>query len=101
MKKSISIIFLSLLMIGGACKEKADNEKPKTFLELLEAYERETPIRIETEEIGRYQIYQHPQFRGDIYLLDTKEGKVWQLVEDPKTKQLWWAKQLVEGKEED
>ena len=26
---------------------------------------------------GRYVIYQHPTFRGDQYILDTKTGKVW------------------------
>ena len=26
---------------------------------------------------GRYVIYQHPTFRGDQYLLDTRTGKIW------------------------
>ena len=29
---------------------------------------------------GRYQIFMHPQFRGDQYLLDTATGQVWQLL---------------------
>lgn len=29
---------------------------------------------------GRYVIYQHPTFRGDQFLLDTKTGKIWQMV---------------------
>jgi hypothetical protein len=34
----------------------------------------------EPKQPGRYQIFMHPQFRGDQYLLDTATGQVWQLV---------------------
>jgi hypothetical protein len=33
-----------------------------------------------TPASGRYRIYQHPQFRGDTFLLDTATGRVWQMV---------------------
>jgi hypothetical protein len=31
------------------------------------------------KQAGRYQIFMHPQFRADQYLLDTVTGQVWQL----------------------
>jgi hypothetical protein len=34
----------------------------------------------EAKQPGRYQIFMHPQFGGDQYLLDTATGQVWQLV---------------------
>lgn len=34
----------------------------------------------QAQEAGRFQITQHPQFRGDQFLLDTETGRVWQLV---------------------
>ena len=37
----------------------------------------------------RYEIIMHPTYRADQYLLDTKTGKVWHLVED-KDKTLVW-----------
>ena len=39
---------------------------------------------------NRYQIYLHSTFRADQYLLDTKTGKVWHIVEDPQNKLLIW-----------
>ncbi len=41
----------------------------------------------------RYKIYMHPEFRADQYLLDTKTGRVWHLVED-KNKLLIWEPML-------
>ena len=38
---------------------------------------------------GRYTVYIHPTYRADQYLLDTKNGNIWHLVED-KDKVLIW-----------
>ena len=38
---------------------------------------------------GRYQIVLHPTYRADQYLLDTKTGRTWHLVEG-KDKLLLW-----------
>lgn len=37
----------------------------------------------------RYKVYIHPTYRADQYLLDTKNGHIWHLVED-KDKVLIW-----------
>lgn len=37
----------------------------------------------------RYKIYMHPNIRADKYLLDTKTGIVWQLVQDEKKQTMW------------
>ena len=42
---------------------------------------------------GRYQIIMHPTYRTDQYLLDTKTGHVWHLVEG-KDKLLLWEPML-------
>lgn len=38
---------------------------------------------------GRYVIYQHPTFRGDKYLLDTKTGKTWEFVQTKEGERVW------------
>ena len=38
---------------------------------------------------GRYVIYQHPTFRGEQYLLDTKTGKVWIVAETKDGSTIW------------
>lgn len=38
---------------------------------------------------GRYVIYQHPTFRGDKYLLDTKTGKTWEFVQTKEDERVW------------
>lgn len=37
----------------------------------------------------RYKIYMHPNIRADQYLLDTKTGLIWQLVQDDKKQSMW------------
>ena len=37
----------------------------------------------------RYKIYQHPNIRADKYLLDSKTGIVWNLVEDNNKVLIW------------
>ncbi|WP_426608868.1 hypothetical protein [Bradyrhizobium sp. McL0616] len=37
------------------------------------------PKTAELKQSGRYQIFMHPQFRGDQYLLDSATGQIWQL----------------------
>ena len=44
--------------------------------------------------IRDYQILMHPIVRADQYLLDTKTGQVWHLVEDQKDKFLIWEPML-------
>ena len=63
----------------------------------------------------RYKIYMHPNIRADQYLLDTKTGVVWQLVQDEKKQNMWepmlkfpanelgienWANEYLNKKEE-
>lgn len=38
---------------------------------------------------GRYVIYQHPNFRGDKFLLDTKTGKSWEYVVTKDGERVW------------
>lgn len=38
---------------------------------------------------GRYVIYQHPTFRGDQYLLDTRTGKVWEMAKTKNGETIW------------
>lgn len=38
---------------------------------------------------GRYVMYQHPTFRGDQFLLDTKTGKIWQMVKATDGSVVW------------
>lgn len=39
---------------------------------------------------GRYQIFMHPTFRADQYLLDTKTGRTWQMTQESKEKYMFW-----------
>ena len=63
----------------------------------------------------RYKIYMHPNIRADQYLLDTKTGIIWQLVQDEKKQNMWepmlkfpadelgienWANEYLNKKEE-
>lgn len=38
---------------------------------------------------GRFVIYQHPTFRGDQYLLDTKTGKIWEMAKSKDGTTIW------------
>lgn len=38
---------------------------------------------------GRYVIYQHPTYRGDQYLLDTKTGKIWEMAKSKDGITIW------------
>ena len=38
---------------------------------------------------GRYVMYQHPTVRADQYILDTKTGKTWQLVQAKDGSTVW------------
>jgi hypothetical protein len=98
MKKLIVIIAFSFLIIGIACngtktEQGQEKEKALTFLDLLETYKQ---MNISLSGIGRYQISQHSQFIKNTFLLDTVEGKVWILTENPETKRLLWQKVDVE-----
>ena len=39
---------------------------------------------------GRYQIFMHPTFRADEYLLDTQTGRTWQMTQESKEKYMFW-----------
>jgi len=95
MKKLMSLIVLSLLILGVACtgtNDQPEKEKVPTFLEFLKMQD----IDVALKGTGRYQIYQHSQFARDTFLLDTVEGRVWQLVKDAKTGEILWQKLHVE-----
>lgn len=38
---------------------------------------------------GRYVIYQHPTYRGDQYLLDTRTGKIWEMAKSKDGATIW------------
>ncbi len=38
---------------------------------------------------GRYVLYQHPTVRADQFLLDTKTGKIWQMVKATDGSTIW------------
>ena len=42
-----------------------------------------------TDKNERYKIYMHPNIRADQYLLDTKTGVVWRIIEDDKKALIW------------
>ena len=42
------------------------------------------------KNIGRYQIFMHPTFRADEYLLDTETGRTWQMTQESKEKHMFW-----------
>lgn len=42
------------------------------------------------KDIGRYQIFMHPTFRADEYLLDTQTGKTWQMTQESNEKYMFW-----------
>ena len=42
------------------------------------------------KNIGRYQIFMHPTFRADEYLLDTQTGRTWQMTQESKEKYMFW-----------
>ena len=42
------------------------------------------------QNIGRYQIFMHPTFRADEYLLDTRTGRTWQMTQESKEKYMFW-----------
>ena len=42
------------------------------------------------KDIGRYQIFMHPTFRADEYLLDTQTGRTWQMTQESKEKYMFW-----------
>lgn len=42
------------------------------------------------KNIGRYQIFLHPTFRADEYLLDTQTGRTWQMTQESNEKYMFW-----------
>ncbi len=50
---------------------------------------------------GRYVIYQNPTFRGDQFLLDTKTGKIWQMVKDANNDSVVWQQMFFDCYKED
>jgi len=48
-------------------------------------------------EQGKYQIFMHNQFIKGTYLLNTVNGRVWALYEDPADKHIWWHELDVEN----
>lgn len=42
-----------------------------------------------TDNYERYKIYMHPNIRADQYLLDTKTGVIWHLIEAEKDVLMW------------
>lgn len=42
------------------------------------------------KDMGRYQIFMHPTFRADEYLLDTQTGRTWQMTQESKEKYMFW-----------
>ncbi len=53
----------------------------------------ETPMNYE-----RFKVYYSPRMEKSTFLVDNKEGIVYQLVEDSKTKDLWWKKSFIKDK---
>ena len=41
-------------------------------------------------ERGRFQIFMHPTFRADEFLLDTETGRTWQMTQESKEKYMFW-----------
>ena len=47
-------------------------------------------VKSSQKDIGRYQIFMHPTFRADEYLLDTQTGRTWQMTQESKEKYMFW-----------
>ena len=39
---------------------------------------------------GKYQIFMHPIYRADQFLLDTQSGRTWQMTQESKEKYMFW-----------
>ena len=39
---------------------------------------------------GKYQIFMHPTYRADQFLLDTQSGRTWQMTQESKEKYMFW-----------
>ena len=46
----------------------------------------------ETSSKNRFHIYYSPRTEKSTFLIDDKEGRIYNLVEDPSTKKLWWVR---------
>ncbi|MBQ3311422.1 hypothetical protein IJG72_05025 [bacterium] len=46
--------------------------------------------KLSQKDTGRYQIFMHPTFRADEYLLDTQTGRTWQMTQESKEKYMFW-----------
>ena len=100
MKKFMIIAILPFIILVFICTGTNEQQKPKekellTFLENLKSQD----IDIKLTGIGRYQVFQHSQFVKNTFLLDTLKGRFWIIVEDTKTKKLWWQELNVENRD--
>ena len=102
MKKIFWGFFLLIIVILAVSCEQKKSLPEKQILtgeELFGDLKPEQAKEVEWrpyQEAPRYQLYLHPTFRGTILLLDTKEGRVWHMYEDVKTKKLFFKQIDIE-----
>lgn len=79
MRKAIGLVVIVGVLFGGAPGAWAQRRRPSQAQE------------------GRYQIFFSPTDRDIVYLVDTREGRVWRATVDEKLKLPFWRPVPVEG----
>ena len=46
--------------------------------------------KITQKDTDKYQIFMHPTYRADQFLLDTQSGRTWQMTQESKEKYMFW-----------
>ena len=109
MRRILIIVFLLFTCFIFVCCESKREAILKYETERLEQRERlenklkenrrERVIEMRTTRRGRYEIIHDQQFAKKIFLLDTMDGRVWIIVEDKETKELFWQEINVENRD--
>lgn len=99
-KKNWIITVLLILIVALFFFEFYNNRKLSDKISNISMEQNIERIKSETQEPsfnGRFQIYTSPITVKNTFLIDNKEGIVYNLVQDPDTKKLWWTKTIIEG----
>ena len=109
MRRIIIIVFLLFMFFVFVCCEskkeammrhETEQQRRDERLEKQSKEHRQWQfVSMRTSRPGRYEIFQNQQFAKNTFLLDTMEGRVWIIVEDKETKELFWQELNVENRE--
>jgi len=107
MRRIIIIIFLLFMAFVFVCCESKKEARMRYETELLQKQWQERSekdrqrqvIYTRTSSPDRYQIFQNNQGAKNTFLLDTMDGRVWIIVEDKETKELFWQEINIENRD--